>query len=137
LRFTFDEPVVAEDGLLDASEFLISNATFGAASLDASGTVLTLTLTGVSDRSVVNVLMAGLADLAGNPMAGDSDVSVRALAGDVNGNGVVNAIDLLLARRALFRAVGDQTFLADLDADGSIDSVDLVHVRLNDGHEVL
>jgi len=56
-------------------------------------------------------------------------VSVRALAGDVNGNGVVNAVDMLMARRALYRPIGDQTFLADLDPDGLIDAMDLLVIR--------
>jgi regulation of enolase protein 1 (concanavalin A-like superfamily) len=137
LRFTFSEPVAAEDGALDAGEFLIANADFGSAVFDATGTVLTLTLTGVRDRSVVSVLMAGIADPSGNTLVGDVDVSIRALAGDVNGNGVVNAIDLLMVRRSLFRPAGAESFLADLDADGSIDSVDLVHARRNDGHGIL
>jgi len=129
LQFTFTEPVAAQDGALDASEFLIANGAFVSAALDPAGTVLTLTLSDVHDGSVVNVLMAGIADLAGNPLAGDVDVSVRALAGDVNGNGVVNAVDLLMARRALYRPIGDQTFLADLDPDGLIDAMDLLVIR--------
>jgi hypothetical protein len=137
LRFIFDEPVVAEDGTLDATEFLIDGASLGSAQLDPSGTILTLTLTGVQDRTTVAVTIGGFADLAGNALVGDSDVSVRALAGDVNGNGVVNEMDFLLARRALFRPLSDQTFLADIDLDGSVDSFDLLHVRRNDGDTVL
>ena len=121
--------MAAQDGALDASEFLIANGAFVSAALDPAGTVLTLTLSDVHDGSVVNVLMAGIADMAGNPLAGDVDVSVRALAGDVNGNGVVNAVDLLMARRALYRPIGDQTFLADLDPDGLIDAMDLLVIR--------
>ena len=40
-------------------------------------------------------------------------------------------------RRALFRPLTEQTFLADLDLDGSIDTFDLLHVRRNDGHATL
>jgi len=34
-----------------------------------------------------------------------------------------------MARRALYRPIGDQTFLADLDPDGLIDAMDLLVIR--------
>lgn len=131
LVFTFDEPLTAEDGRLDASEFLVTNAAFGSAMFDPAGAAFTLTLTDVRDRAAVTVTFAGLVDAAGNAVAGDSDVSVRTLAGDVNGNGVVNELDYLLIRRALFRPVTGENFLADLDLDGTVDAFDLLHARKN------
>ena len=101
-----------------------------------AGSALTLVLTGINDRSVITVTVGGLADLSGNPLAGDSDVSVRALAGDVNGNGVVDQLDFLFVRRALLRPLTDQTFLADINLDGAVDTIDLLYVRRSDGHVV-
>jgi hypothetical protein len=137
LRFTFSERVVPRDGVLDAGEFVLTNAAFGSAELDPAGTTLTLNLSSVRDRRVVGVTLAGWADVGGNALAGDRDVLVRALAGVVNGSGVVDATDLLMIRRSLLRPLTGSAFLADLDANGWIDPTDLARTRRSIGYGVL
>ena len=64
LVFSFSERVAALDGVLDGGEFVVSNASVVAATLDAEGRTLTLTLAGVADRTVVSVALLDLADAA-------------------------------------------------------------------------
>jgi hypothetical protein len=115
----------------------VSNASFVSATLDAEGRTLTLTLAGVADRTVVSVALLDLADAAGNALAGDVDVSARALFGDADGNGLVNDLDTAAIRRALGRPLTDLTAVLDLDLDGTIDATDLLHARRNSGGSVL
>lgn len=66
---------------------------------------------------------------------GTSEVPVDAyiLAGDVNGDGSVNAADALLANKYSVTLVADATFRADIDASGAIDKNDVDMVRANSG----
>ncbi|MCC7205279.1 MAG: tandem-95 repeat protein, partial [Phycisphaeraceae bacterium] len=92
-------------------------------------------------------LDAGLiADLAGSALDGDHDgvpggdweLDFHRLAGDVNGDGVVDITDMDLVRQSLGEAFGDSQFdrNTDLDADGVITGADLATVRQNLGHSV-
>jgi hypothetical protein len=60
-------------------------------------------------------------------------VQVRALCGDVNGDGRVSAVDLVAVRRRLLRPVGLSDFLLDVDLDGAITTLDLLRVRRQSG----
>ena len=82
---------------------MLAGATFSSASVTDAGPglyLLTLNLTGVANGGVVTVTLNNLADAAGNALAGDRDVSVRSLLGDVDGSGRVDAVDALAVRGA-------------------------------------
>ena len=58
--------------------------------------------------------------------------SVVGLLGDLNGNDVVDALDVILAARVLFTKFGDAnySFLADVSGDGDVDVADLRKILL-------
>ena len=132
LRLAFSEPIGALDGSLDASEFVLTNATFASVSVDNSPGVfvITLNVAGIIDASMLTVGLNGLSDLAGNGLAGDRDVSVRSLFGDVNGSGGVNNADVLAVRAGLDpSATSAWNYLLDLDLGGSVNSRDVLLAR--------
>jgi hypothetical protein len=137
LRLVFSEPLAVADGALGANEFTVANAAFGSAELEntSTGAVLTLRLAGVLDRRLVTVTLNGLADLAGNELAGDNGVSIRALFGDVDGNGAVTARDYVAARNGM-NAGAAWNYLLDLDASGKVNSRDALYVRMRMGSAV-
>lgn len=131
IRLQFNEPVFAADGLLDGSEFEFLNATFGSVALDSSGggAAILVNMGGAVDGSVVMMVFAGLVDAAGNAVGGRTDLSVAALYGDADGNGVVNSADVFAIRNALLRPLSSGSCALDLDLTGSLDARDLVVTR--------
>jgi hypothetical protein len=130
LRLVFSEALVAADGLLNAGEFTLTNATFTSAAVETAGGlfVVTLELGGVIDRRLVTVALKGLADAAGNALAGDVDVAVRSVFGDVDGSGTVTSLDVLAIRGGQYRP-GAWNYLLDIDLSGAVNAVDLAYAR--------
>jgi hypothetical protein len=118
--------------VLDASEFRLTNAAFSSVAVDSTPGlyVLVLNLAGVADGGVVTVSFTGLGDVAGNDIAGDRDVAVKSLFGDVNGSGAVNNADLLAVRTGLDGSTGSAwNYLLDLDLSGAVNSRDVLLAR--------
>jgi hypothetical protein len=107
----------------------VATLTFGGAnttagSLDDGNWTLTIDHTKVQSAS-------GAA-----PMAADfTQVNIKRLYGDVNGDGAVNGLDLALFRSAFGTAAGDANYLAYLDynGDGVINGLDLAQFRTRFG----
>lgn len=132
LKFVLSEAVGAVDSTLDASEFIITGAAFSSANFEAPSPgvfVLTLNLTGVTNRGTVGVTLLDLYDAAGNPLAGDADVSIKSVFGDVDGSGTVNMSDAIAVRAGTGYSRGVWKYLLDLDLNGSINSADLLLAR--------
>jgi hypothetical protein len=127
LRLTFDGEVFAADGVLDANDLEVTGATIRSAGV--AGRVLTLELGDVEDRSVVAVWFGGLVDGNGRSVQGTTHVEVAARFGDVDGNGTVNATDLLLLRRGTAVRRSVTNFLLDLDLSGVVSALDLALAR--------
>lgn len=134
LVFTFAEPIIASDGLLDASEFLLSNATFDSATL--SGVELTLRLSNVIDQARTGVTFQGVTDASGNTLAGTAGIMIRSLYGDANRTGVVNSTDIALVKRASGQIVNNMSYLLDLNASGTLNSTDIALIKRLSGHSV-
>ena len=100
------------------TKFVIANATFSSASI--SGSTLTLNLTGVVNTTYVTIELLGLSDTAGQALSGDSDVTVGALYGDVNGTGNVSVGDQQAVKNRLFQPLSVDNFLFDLNLSGTI-----------------
>jgi hypothetical protein len=84
------------------------------------------------------VRIDGVTDVAGNPLAGDSDVILTALKGDVTGDGRVNATDLSRVRGYTtdpISAANVNQVRADLSVDGRVNATDLSRVRAYEGRD--
>jgi hypothetical protein len=85
------------------------------------------------------VQVTGVKDLVGNALAGDNDVVFTALAGDVNGDRVVDNADAALVKGfgtvpKINPAVASQV-RADVNCDGKITSTDVTKVNSLRGHD--
>ena len=116
----------APDGVLDANDFDLAGAEFRSATI--SRTDLTLELGGVRDNSVVTVGFGRLVDRAHKAVQGPTHLDVRALLGDVNGNGAVTAADLARLRKDAARHIVTNR-LYDLDLNGAITAADILLAR--------
>jgi hypothetical protein len=95
--------------------------------------------TALPDAAKYIVRMSWLADAFGELLAGSSERVFATLAGDVTGNGVVNAADLARARAHAIEAIDLQSVTqirADVSQDGRVDSLDLTWVRDYVGNDV-
>ena len=134
LIFTFSDNAAAADGTLDANDFTISNATFSSASI--SGDTLILNLSAVVNASVVGVSLNGITSISGVNISGDNDLEVRALIGDVSGNGAVNRTDVAQTKFQSGAAATNANFREDVDLSGGIDGTDVSQVKLSVGSAV-
>ncbi|MBI5817780.1 MAG: hypothetical protein HZA88_02245 [Verrucomicrobia bacterium] len=134
LVFTFNKAVTAVDGLLDATEFTLTNATYSSASIASSN--LTLNLAGIPDQSRVTVVLKGLSDLAGNLLAGTNAVKIRSLYGDANQSGTVNIADMQVIKFKLASALSATNFLYDINLNGLINIADMQVVKTMLSHTV-
>jgi len=130
--FTFNKEMMPADGTLDATEFVLTNATFVSASIVSSN--LTLNLTNVVDQSLVTVVMNGISDLAGNPLSGDRDVVFGALYRDVNGSRTVDVVDFQQTKWRLGQTANSTNYWFDINCSGKIDVVDLQRIKWGFGN---
>ena len=122
--------------MISSNEFTITNATYSSASI--SGNMITLNLTNVIDQSVVSVTLNGIDDTNNNPLTGDKDVEIRALAGDASQNQTVDKPDLQGIKDHVGQPLDQMSgnYLFDLDLDGVIGKLDGRVVKINKGHTV-
>jgi hypothetical protein len=104
--------------------------------LDASGMVLTVTLTeSLPDADVCRLAVTDqLRTSDGRPIGGDRELVLRVLAGDVDGSGAVTAADVLAVRASVGSVVDAATAHYDLDGSGAVTGGDLLAVRRHLGH---
>ncbi len=86
---------------------------------DPSGTVVTVGLTGVANLQALNLHLAGI--MPGN---GTADIPLNILWGDVNGDGVVNNLDVTTVQNSFTQALNQSTAFYDVNADGVVNSTD-------------
>lgn len=128
LRWRFNEPVAAAAPPIQQDvEVTLSHGTLQSATIE--GNELVLLITGVQNESCLQVVLEGFQDSRGIPLAGDKDLHIRLLVGDVNSSGNVNIFDLVTLRDRLDQQVSSDTFRNDLNSDGAINIFDLVTAR--------
>ena len=104
--------------------------------LDAGDTMLTVGLSSpLPDADTYTVAVSAAVQAAdGGTLWGDAELTIRALAGDVDGSGAVSAADVLAVRAAAGTPVAADTARYDLDASGAATGADLLDVRARLGH---
>ncbi len=120
----FDQDVESLNDVDPADVSLSSGTVTG---LEISGPVLTILLNGVSNLQPLLVAFPGIRNSAG--LAVVDTLCIEVLAGDANGDGAVNVLDLVQVRNQLNQPVTLGNFRADVNADGAINILDLVAVR--------
>ena len=88
-----------------------------------SGSTVTVPLTNIANAQTINVTLFGV-NRSGNVV-----IPMSTLVGDVNGNRVVNASDVALAKSRLGQLVDATTFRADTNANGTINSTDVSIIK--------
>lgn len=132
LVLTFSEPVKAVDGTLDGSEIGLSAGVVN--SVERTGLQLQLHLAGVPDQTCLMISLTGLADAAGNPLAGENRIRVRTLQGDCTQDGVVASADITQLKARSGQEVSASNFRFDITADGVIASADITQTKARSGN---
>jgi hypothetical protein len=96
-----------------------------------SGSQVTLNLTGVSNVQRITLKLFNVND--GTSM-GNVFLSMGVLIGDVNGNSIVNASDVVVTKSQEGQPVSASNFREDVSANGTIDLEDVAQIKGNLGH---
>jgi len=106
----------------------------GSGGLSNGGTVtinancVTIPLTNVADGQTINVTLFGVNG------SGDVVLPMGVLAGDVNGDGVVNGADLALTKLRMAQPIDETNFRSDVNANGAINAADGSIIKSNIGN---
>jgi hypothetical protein len=134
---TFSEPIQAEDGMPDATEVDLTCDGIPCGSVDdmsITDSNMTVNLSDVPDGTCLAIALSGIIDLDAEPLAGDNDVHVQVLQGNVNGDTATNLIDVSFIKAMDGTPLDADTARFDLNLDGSIDLIDMALAKsLNGG----
>ncbi len=121
VAFHFDAPV--SPGITASLSLQTGGGAVGSISptinYDPSGTIVTVSLTGVANLQALNIHLAGI-----NPGNGTADIPLDILWGDVNGDHIVDNLDLTLVQQNFTQAITQSTALYDINGDGVVNSSD-------------
>jgi len=127
LIFTFSNAVVSGSAMVTAGIGQIS----GAPTL--SGKTMTVNLIGVSDVQRLSVTLQSVTDRFAQQLP-DTTFAINFLAGDVNGDRVVNSADTQIVRNNAGTAANSMNFRSDINTDGVVNSGDSTIVRAASGN---
>lgn len=99
-------------------------------SFSASGTEVTVNLTGVANAQTIVITLAGVND---GTVTGTASVSMGVLIGDSNADRLVNSGDAIETRNRSGQVVDSTNFRSDPNTDGTINSGDATIVRSKSG----
>lgn len=126
---TFSEALTATDGALGAGDEVVITGASGSVSWLNGNTQISVNLGGsVPDGSCVGISLSGLQNSYGQPLSGDTDVHVRVMYGDIDGNGVISIRDLSVVKANTADPVTNDNCNADINLDEVIDSNDMNEV---------
>jgi hypothetical protein len=124
IELAFNSYLWATDGMLDATEFLLSHGQVDAVSQD--GAVLTIDVSGVPDACCLTLQAVGLEDAWGSQITGlDGHASIGVLEGDTNNDENTDVIDLGQVATLSGSTVDEDLARVDVNLDGYIDIIDL------------
>jgi hypothetical protein len=126
LIFSFVNDVVSGDADLTSGTGNVAGAPVFA------GNTMKLNLSGITNQQVITVNLANITDSFGQVLP-DTEVRMSVLVGDTNGNGIVNASDIIQTKSSVGQAVSDANFRRDVNVNGSINASDVSLVKIRSG----
>jgi hypothetical protein len=108
----------------------VTSGTGNVDSFSASGSEVTVDLSGVSNAQVLTITLGNVSD---GTNTGNVEVSMGVLAGDVGGNGVTNSSDVSLTKSQVGQAVTGTNFREDTTLNGAINASDVSFVKAGTG----
>ena len=105
--------------------------TVGTITYDATGAIVTVPLTGVSDAQALNLHLANITPL-GAPTGlatATADVPFNILWGDVNQNGYVDYLDAAISTHVQGTGLNSSNYLYDVNCDAAINAADTTIVN--------
>ena len=108
----------------------VTSGTGTVSSFSASGTQVTLNLSGMTNAQTLVVSLTGVND---GTTTGTATVTMPVLVGDTNGDRSVNSGDSTETRSRSGQLAGANNFRSDVNTDGTINSGDAFIVRQNSG----
>jgi hypothetical protein len=136
IAVVFSEGVVVDASALTATGLAGAHSlsfSYDPATRTATWTPLTPILGG---RLTIRLAAAGVVDGSGNALANNFARSVGLLAGDFDGNGVVNDTDVRAIQKRLTRPAASRMSFADVDGNGIVDQADLDKAAANKGRRL-
>jgi hypothetical protein len=126
LVFTFNNPITSGSASVSSGAgSVVGSPTF-------SGNTMVVNLTGVTNAQSVTVNLTNMTDSFGQTLASTSR-TIGFLAGDTNGDAVVNGGDAIQTRSRSGQDTGAANFRSDVNADGVVNSGDTIAVRSRSG----
>ena len=96
---------------------------------------MTVNLTGVADMQTLVVTLTGVTDSSAQVLP-DTQVPLKLLVGDVNGNKTVSASDLGQVKSLSGATVDAANFRTDVNVSGTLTGSDISLVKASAGHTV-
>ena len=111
----------------------VTSGTGSVGTFNASGSQVTVNLTGVSNAQGIALTLGNVND---GTNSGDVVVPMSVLLGDTNTDAIVNAGDALQTRNRSGQATDATNFRSDVNSDGFVNSGDTLIVRANSGSTI-
>ncbi len=121
LVFTFSNDVASGSASVQGAASIAGNPIF-------SGQTMTVNLTGVANAQLLTITLSNITDAFGQVLPA-TNVPVRILFGDTNGNGAVNATDVAQTKANIGAAMSGNSFRSDVTINGGINSSDVGAVK--------
>jgi fibronectin type 3 domain-containing protein len=119
IALTFSAPVSGAHVALGLQGGGAPIGSIAAVTPDNTGRTLTVALTGVANDQALNLHFSGI--LPGN---GTADIPFNLLWGDVDGNHVVNNLDLVIVQNSATQGVNQASAFFDISGDGAVNGAD-------------
>jgi hypothetical protein len=130
IRVVFAQQVTFGSAAITSGVGTISGTNMSAGPNGASGTVVTINLTGVTNVQTITV---ALFDVDNGASHADVGIRMGILLGDATGNANVNASDVSLIKLQSGEAVTEDNFRADIVGNGVINASDVSAAKLKSG----
>ena len=97
-----------------------------------SGRTMTVNLVNVTDAQTITLGLSDVADTSGQSLP-PAQLQMKVLAGDINGNGVVNSSDISQVKVNVGAVASATTFRSDVTVNGSVNGADVSLVKAASG----